>query len=442
MTENIEQLLHKFPLLNNMRQYEAIDWINPEFGEKAEIPFTQAEVFDVAARFKRFAPYLATVFPETQKTNGQLISPLIKIDKMQSRLASLNDAEIPGNVYLKADSMLPISGSIKSRGGIYEVLKFAEHVATTETNLTYSDDYAILATPEYHKLFADYGIMVGSTGNLGLSIGMAAASFGFKTTVHMSVDARQWKKDMLRANGVTVVEHNDSVSVAIAQGREEAAKDPHTYFIDDEGSKDLFLGYSAVGIEIQKQFADDGIFPDADHPVFVYLPAGVGGSPSGVSFGLQIMMPEGIYPVFAEPTHVPSVTMGMMTHLYDKIAVTDLGIDGKTLADGLAVPRSSKIAGRVMRTLLYGAHTFSDDDIYRYLAMLADTQGIYVEPSAAAGFTAIVPTVNEFKNKAALKNATHVVWATGGKLVPDDEMQKYYDKGRELLDEPQQILAR
>ena len=48
MTENIEQLLHKFPLLNNMRQYEAIDWINPEFGEKAEIPFTQAEVFDVA----------------------------------------------------------------------------------------------------------------------------------------------------------------------------------------------------------------------------------------------------------------------------------------------------------------------------------------------------------------------------------------------------------
>ncbi|MEM5031326.1 hypothetical protein AAEZ42_00575 [Limosilactobacillus fermentum] len=41
-----------------------------------------------------------------------------------------------------------------------------------------------------------------------------------------------------------------------------------------------------------------------------------------------------------------------------------------------------------------------------------------------------------------MKNATHVVWATGGKLVPDDEMQKYYDKGRELLDEPQQILAR
>ncbi|WP_057743899.1 D-serine ammonia-lyase [Liquorilactobacillus capillatus] len=442
MSENIERLIQQFPLLKNMRQYQPIDWLNPEFGMSAEIPFTQAEVFDVAARFKRFAPYLAKAFPETQKTNGQLVSPLIEIDKMQACLTRTTDTEIPGKIYLKADSMLPISGSIKSRGGIYEVLKFAEHVAMTETNLTYSDNYAILATPKYHKLFAGYGIMVGSTGNLGLSIGMAAASFGFKTTVHMSVDARQWKKDLLRANGVTVVEHNDSVSVAIAQGRKEAATDPHTYFIDDEGSKDLFLGYSAAGIEIQKQLADDGIYPDVDHPVFVYLPAGVGGSPSGVSFGLQMMMPEGIYPVFAEPTHVPSVTIGMMTHLYDKLSVKDLGIDGKTLADGLAVPRSSRIAGRVMRSLLYSAHTFNDDDIYRYLTMLADTQSIYIEPSAAAGFSALVPTINGFKNRVVLKNATHIVWATGGKLVPNDEMQRYYDKGRALLAEPQRELVR
>lgn len=122
-----------------------------------------------------------------------------------------------------------------------------------------------------------------------------------------------------------------------------------------------------------------------------------------------------------------------MTHLYDQINVMDLGMDGKTVADGLAVPKSSKIAGRVMRTLLYGSHTFDDDDIYRYLTMLADTQDIRVEPSAAAGFTAIIPTVQQFADQNVLKNATHIVWATGGKLVPADEMQRYYDKGQQLL---------
>lgn len=442
MTEKVEQLIQQYPLLNKMREYQPIDWHNPEFEEATKLSLTQADVFDASARFNRFAPYFVKAFPETEATNGILRSPLIKIDQMQQKLEQVNGADIPGSVYLKADSMLPISGSIKSRGGIYEVLKFAEQVAMKETNLTYSDNYSILASPKYHEIFSHYGIMVGSTGNLGLSIGMAAASFGFKTTVHMSVDARQWKKDLLRQNRVTVVEHDDSVSVAIADGRAQAAKDPQTYFIDDEGSKDLFLGYSVAGIEVQKQLEDLGIFPSKESPVFVYLPAGVGGSPSGVSFGLQMMMPEGIYPVFVEPTHVPSVTMGMMTHLYDQIAVTDLGLDGKTLADGLAVPRSSKIAGRIMRTLLYGSHTFDDDDIYRYLTMLIDTQDISVEPSAAAGFSAIKSTVAQFEHPEKLKNATHIVWATGGKLVPSDEMKRYYDKGEELMRELQQSVSR
>lgn len=430
---NVEALNLTNPFVESMKRYDKIYWRNPDFGEKADLNFTQAEIFDAAARWDRFAPYLAEVFPETAKQNGMIESPLLEINDMKHQMEAEFESKIDGSLLLKADSLMPISGSIKSRGGIYEVLKFAETVAMREGDLVYSDDYRVLATPRYRKIFSHYGIAVGSTGNLGLSIGITAATFGFKTTVHMSADARQWKKDKLRDKGVNVVEYNDSFTVAITKGRKIAEKEINTYFIDDEKSRDLFLGYAVAGIRLQKQLKDLDITPSVSHPVFVYLPAGVGGSPSGVSFGLTQIMPEGIYPVFVEPTHVPSVTLGMITGLNSNIAVNDIGLDGKTEADGLAVQRPSQIAGEVMKTLLYASHTFDDEEIYQYLVMLKDSASLWVEPSAAAGFTAILPTIQQLDHPEFLKNATHIVWATGGSMVPEKEMQEYYQHGLKLF---------
>ncbi|MDN6251819.1 MAG: D-serine ammonia-lyase, partial [Lactiplantibacillus plantarum] len=105
---------------------------------------------------------------------------------------------------------------------------------------------------------------------------------------------------------------------------------------------------------------------------------------------------------------------------------------GLTAADGLAVSRPSRLAGKVMRTLLLGTATFEDDDLSRYLTKLVDTEDVMVEPSAAAGFTAIAPIMAQFPTLAG-KDVTHIVWATGGDMMPESERQLDYELGQKLL---------
>ncbi|KRM71597.1 D-serine ammonia-lyase [Lacticaseibacillus brantae] len=433
---DIAALTETYPIVADIAAAKEVMWVNPDYGQESDLMgLTQADLFDAAARFDRFGAYMAVAFPETAVTGGILESPLHKLDQMKSAITEREHYVLPGDLYLKADNELPISGSIKSRGGIYEVLKFAESVAIKHGLITYMDDYAHFNDPEFHDLFSQYGIAVGSTGNLGLSIGIVAAKLGFKTTVHMSSDAKAWKKNLLREKGVNVVEYAGNFTEAITAGREQAALDPTVYFIDDEGSRDLFLGYGVAAIRLQKQLKDMGIKVDAEHPLFVYLPAGVGGSPSGVTFGLKQILGPNAHAIFAEPTHIPSVLLGMVTGLNDQISVYDIGLDGVTEADGLAVGRPSRLAGRVMKTLLQGIATFDDSRVMAYTAQLRDTEGYKVEPSATAGFAALQQAQPYLGTQYPMQNATHIVWSTGGMLVPESEHERNYAIGEALLNQ-------
>ncbi|EEO01808.1 TPA: D-serine ammonia-lyase [Vibrio cholerae] len=436
MTINIEQLTEQYPLVKELIELKEVSWFNPSITRLEEglsyVGLGSEDIQDASQRLKRFAPYLAKAFPETAKTNGIIESEVVPISEMQSVLEREYDTQIQGRLFLKKDSHLPISGSIKARGGIYEVLTHAEKLAIEAGLLTESDDYSKLLNEEFRDFFKRFSIAVGSTGNLGMSIGIMSAKLGFSVSVHMSADARAWKKNRLRALGVNVIEYAQDYGVAVAQGRKEAENDPTCFFIDDENSQTLFLGYSVAGEHLKKQFDEKGIAVDAQHPLFVYLPCGVGGGPGGVAFGLKMAFGDNVHCIFAEPTHSPCMMLGVHTGLHDAISVQDIGIDNITAADGLAVGRASGFVGRAMERLLDGYLTISDERMYRLLGQLNEAENIQLEPSALAGMIGPIVVTKSVEYRARMQfddtvmgNATHLVWATGGGMVPAEEMDSY-----------------
>ncbi|RYL89319.1 D-serine ammonia-lyase [Sporolactobacillus sp. THM7-4] len=440
--KTISQWVAAFPVLKKITAKEEVLWLNTCYEEKAPpqpgfTDFTVQEIIDADKRLQRFAPYIESVFPKTQKAHGQIESPLYLIPKMQTYLEKTCFLSIPGRLVLKADNELPISGSIKARGGIYEVLKIAEQLALDHGMLRETDNYADLANESFHQFFSQFSISVGSTGNLGLSIGIIGAKLGFRTVVHMSKDARQWKKDLLRQRGAEVREYDADYSVAVKEGRRQASLDSRCHFIDDEHSRDLFAGYATAGLRLKKQFDQMGLVVDDSHPLFVYLPCGVGGGPGGVTFGLKQAFGSHVHVFFAEPTHSPCFLLGLLTGLHDAVSVQDFQLDNQTAADGLAVPRASAFAGRASGHLISGCLTIDDERLFQLLKAFADEENIQIEPSAAAGGIGPVMLLQTTEGRRYLKEhhlinqmsgATHLIWATGGSMVPRKVWETYYKR--------------
>lgn len=423
------------PTVQILKRREETIWLNDKLLPAAQamekISLTRSDVDDAEARLKRFAPLIAACFPETVPCGGLIESPLMEIPNMQRWINHCEGDCLDGKLFLKRDSDLAIAGSVKARGGIYEVLKHSEDLALSAGLLRESEDYRVFASPEFRSLFGRHSIHVGSTGNLGLSIGIMSAALGYHVCVHMSADAKQWKKDLLRQKGVTVVEYASDYSKAVQEGRRLTESDKTSYFVDDENSRTLFLGYAVAARRLKAQLAEQKVAVDAEHPLFVYIPCGVGGAPGGVCYGLKQEFGDNAHVFFVEPVEAPCMLLGLATGLQDRICVQDIGLSGKTAADGLAVGRPSSFVGRMVNELLAGEFTVADARLYRYMRALLETEGLFIEPSACAAFigpsrfSSLDCFIARHGLRNSRKNATHIAWATGGRLVPEAERERY-----------------
>jgi D-serine dehydratase len=384
-----------------------------------------AAIDEAETRLRRFAPLLARLFPELAASAGVIESPLIPLPGFAERLGAG-----PARVLLKADHTLPVSGSVKARGGIHAVLAVAERIATEEGLLDTGEDRMVLDSERARVIFAGRTISVGSTGNLGMSIGIAGRALGFRVVVHMSADAKAWKRDRLRRLGAVVVEHAGDYLAACATARDEAAQDPLTSFIDDENSPDLLFGYAVAGRRLGAQLAALGIVVDSGRPLVLHLPCGVGGAPGGVALGTRLALGDGALAITAEPVQAPCLLLGLASGCHDGIAAADLGLHGRTLADGLAVPRVSGLVSRLVEPLLDGCATVTDEELCAHVATLHRHHGLRLEPSATAGAGSLRLLLTSadgaamratLRQTCAIDEAVHILWATGGSLIPDEE---------------------
>ena len=444
--KDMSQWVEEFPIIEKLMEYEPVFWINKKLDSTSNIlprlPLSFEDMMDAEKRLQRFAPLISILFPETKDKNGLIESELVPIEKMKASMQSVYNQNFEGEFLLKCDNYLPVAGSIKARGGIYEVLKHAEELAVKSGRLSMEEDYSKMAEPEFKEFFGKFSLAVGSTGNLGLSIGIMGSALGFKVTVHMSADAKEWKKNLLRSRGVTVVEYSSDYSKAVEEGRRQSEQDPDSYFVDDENSKNLFLGYSVAAYRLKYQLDSMAVKVDKMHPLFVYLPCGVGGAPGGICFGLKEIFGDNAHVFFVEPTHSPCMLLGLATGENEKLAVQDFGLDNITDADGLAVGRPSGFVGKVVENLISGIYTVEDNELYKLLAMMKDKEDIKIEPSATPGLLGPFWLEGSSEGKAyiednglgdIMKDATHIAWATGGLFVPEAMMKEFYDRGKKEL---------
>lgn len=424
-----------------LRQARPCLWTNPACQDAPTAgALGPADTLAAAQRFERAAGLLARVFPELAASGGRIASPLRRTAQLQRALGLGEEA---GALWLKCDHLLPVAGSVKARGAMHEVLELAERLALASGLIAPGGDLAALAEAPARALFGRYEIAVGSTGNLGLGVGLMARALGFRARVHMSHDAKAWKKARLRAHGVEVLEHAGDYALAVQAGRAAAAQDPQCHFVDDEQSRSLLLGYSVAAGELQAQLRAAGVAVDAEHPLFVYLPCGVGGAPGGITLGLRQCFGAHVHCFFAEPVQSPCMLLQLRAGPKADVSVYDLGLTNRTEADGLAVAQASRLAAGLMHTRLAGCYTATDASLLRDLVRAHASEGLRLEPSAAAGLqgpqrlTQSGAGRNWLADRGLLTHlprATHVAWTTGGALLPDAEFDDFLRRGRASLD--------
>ena len=200
------------------------------------------------------------------------------------------------------------------------------------------------------------GVVAASAGNHGQAVAWAARQLGIRATIFVPVTAPMAKVEACRNYGAATEmageDFEDALDAAIAHVDETGGTFIHPY--EDQL---VVAGQGTIGLELLDQEPDVGT---------VLIPIGGGGLALGIATALRALKPK------------------------VRIVGVRAGVDGYTIADGIAVKVPSDFTMPLLEDLLDDIVAVTDEEISEAIVLLLERAKLVVEGAGAVGVAALL----------------------------------------------------
>ena len=200
------------------------------------------------------------------------------------------------------------------------------------------------------------GVVAASAGNHGQAVAWAARQLGIRATIFVPVTAPMAKVEACRNYGAATEmageDFEDALDAAIAHVDETGGTFIHPY--EDQL---VVAGQGTIGLELLDQEPDVGT---------VLIPIGGGGLALGIATALRALKPK------------------------VRIVGVRAGVDGYTIADGIAVKVPSDFTMPLLEDLLDDIVAVTDEQISEAIVLLLERAKLVVEGAGAVGVAALL----------------------------------------------------
>ena len=200
------------------------------------------------------------------------------------------------------------------------------------------------------------GVVAASAGNHGQAVAWAARELGAPATIYVPLDAPMAKVEACRNYGakteMTGAYFEDAMTAAQQHVEEIGGTFIHPY--EDQL---VIAGQGTIGLELAEQVPDMGT---------VLIPVGGGGLSVGISTALRAVRPD------------------------VRLVGVQAGLDGYTIADGIAVKVPSDFTMPLLDDLLDDLVAVSDEEISEAIVLLLERAKLVVEGAGAVGVAALL----------------------------------------------------